>query len=427
MKQNPENGKYVLQNQLRTWTDLKRRAAAAQSSPTSTTTNPTVQRTQNISYTPSRRWGGCVNGCNHGKLNFPRRTRRQNTLDSMQTMQPQQQQNEEEDHPTAAKEEKKAIESGVNNADANGSPVMQGKKSRSSSKSPSDYGASVESADTNPAARTESLNPPATNNSSTSTTFNTTTVKDESASDVPAASPGPLKEQTPVTISPDDFTDTDVEPPTEPDEEPDPNPIPPQHLPNTLLFGGSRSGLASPTSGSDDESDYFDTNIHQLRTRLFVSAPQSSLRHAHAPPRSEASRAILSQIGGEEKSSGGGGGGGGSGTASPKSASSVGGGLRRSRSRKSLRERAGSKGRSKERTESRSSRSSRSGRNGSVASKTDRGWVTMSGKKADALGGVSAEGVGDGDELRGTPNVSVAEAVVEEMKARDRKGFGEVY
>jgi hypothetical protein len=48
-------------------------------------------------------------------------------------------------------------------------------------------------------------------------------------------------------------------------------------------------------------------------------------------------------------------------------------------------------------------------------------------KKADALGDVDVEDFSDGDGLQETPGMSVTEAVVEDMKARERKGFGEVY
>ncbi|PYH43545.1 acid phosphatase DET1 [Aspergillus saccharolyticus JOP 1030-1] len=69
MKLNPDNGKYVLQNQLRTWSDLRKekemerqheRAAkglspAQPATPSETTPVPV-----------RRKWGGCPEGCNHG-------------------------------------------------------------------------------------------------------------------------------------------------------------------------------------------------------------------------------------------------------------------------------------------------------------------------------------------------------------------------
>ncbi|KAL2810695.1 histidine phosphatase superfamily [Aspergillus granulosus] len=76
MKLNEDNGKYVLQNQLRTWSELKKakelehqreRTARGLAPPHQTTTpaEPSV---------PIRRkWGGCPDGCNHG---VPKKTSR---------------------------------------------------------------------------------------------------------------------------------------------------------------------------------------------------------------------------------------------------------------------------------------------------------------------------------------------------------------
>ena len=89
MKRNENNGRYILQNELRTWSELKRRAAK-EGTPTSATAtssrpNPLSSAGQaglNSSPTiPARRWGGCVNGCNHDKVNYPRRPMRKNTME----------------------------------------------------------------------------------------------------------------------------------------------------------------------------------------------------------------------------------------------------------------------------------------------------------------------------------------------------------
>ncbi|KAF2271746.1 phosphoglycerate mutase-like protein [Westerdykella ornata] len=112
-----ENGKYVLQNELRTWSELKRRAEAAkaaengtavESSPSkglpvlgSLTSSPTI---------PARRWGGCVNGCNHDKFYYPRKIIRKNTADFLGTALPPPAtsvgalKGEKEDHPMASEE-----------------------------------------------------------------------------------------------------------------------------------------------------------------------------------------------------------------------------------------------------------------------------------------------------------------------------------
>lgn len=73
MKLNPGSGKYVLQNQLRTWSELKReRASSRASEPQS----PIPMR---------KRWGGCSDGCSDGENgdDFARRqmARRQNTVE----------------------------------------------------------------------------------------------------------------------------------------------------------------------------------------------------------------------------------------------------------------------------------------------------------------------------------------------------------
>lgn len=58
MKKNQDNGKYILQNQLRTWSELKReRKARGSISATKQEFSPSI---------PTRRiWGGCPDGCNH--------------------------------------------------------------------------------------------------------------------------------------------------------------------------------------------------------------------------------------------------------------------------------------------------------------------------------------------------------------------------
>lgn len=65
MQKNTDNGKYMLHNQLRTWSELKRErelaAKAAAASLTPSAVSP-------ISPIPvRRRWGGCPDGCNHSR------------------------------------------------------------------------------------------------------------------------------------------------------------------------------------------------------------------------------------------------------------------------------------------------------------------------------------------------------------------------
>ncbi|EOA87531.1 uncharacterized protein SETTUDRAFT_161079 [Exserohilum turcica Et28A] len=125
MKRSENNGRYILQNELRTWSELKRRAAKEkEEQPKSATTAASGRATpltglnqvgSNASPTvPIRRWGGCVNGCNHDKINYPRRPMRKNTMEylgsnSQQASAPAAQhmepvESELEDHPVVAQE-----------------------------------------------------------------------------------------------------------------------------------------------------------------------------------------------------------------------------------------------------------------------------------------------------------------------------------
>lgn len=76
MKRNNDNGKYILQNQLRTWSEL-RRERAARGSISQPATRP------GDSPVPIRRkWGGCPDGCDHAQHRLPRRPPvRKNTAD----------------------------------------------------------------------------------------------------------------------------------------------------------------------------------------------------------------------------------------------------------------------------------------------------------------------------------------------------------
>ena len=66
MRKNQDNGKYILQNQLRTWSELKKERAALPDSPVP------VRKT----------WGGCPDGCDHEIKNLTKRqAKRQDTAD----------------------------------------------------------------------------------------------------------------------------------------------------------------------------------------------------------------------------------------------------------------------------------------------------------------------------------------------------------
>ncbi|KAJ9353547.1 hypothetical protein DTO027B9_5249 [Paecilomyces variotii] len=83
MKKNPDNGKYVLQNKLRTWSELKKEKELERElelaekglkpAPVTPSDGPIPVR---------RRWGGCPDGCDHGLVKTWRdKPRRQNTID----------------------------------------------------------------------------------------------------------------------------------------------------------------------------------------------------------------------------------------------------------------------------------------------------------------------------------------------------------
>lgn len=61
MKLSPDNGKYRLQNNLRTWSELKRERELERQRKGIPSARPTTE------HVPiRRRWGGCPDGCNHG-------------------------------------------------------------------------------------------------------------------------------------------------------------------------------------------------------------------------------------------------------------------------------------------------------------------------------------------------------------------------
>lgn len=127
MKQHAETSKYILQNELRTWSDLKKQRAAA---------NGTPVRQATTAEAPMRRWGGCASGCNHKEMSFPSKFKRQNTADfnlpsapgasvpSNTSVQPK---NEQHDHPIAAQDADAAAKSsGKNLLSASGTTARNG-------------------------------------------------------------------------------------------------------------------------------------------------------------------------------------------------------------------------------------------------------------------------------------------------------------
>ncbi|KAK5014195.1 hypothetical protein LTR16_002417, partial [Cryomyces antarcticus] len=111
MTRNPSSNKFILENTLRTWSELKRKAAldAPQAQPSAppdaAPAAPLPPTTQSPSI-PTRKWGGCIGGCNHDHTSYPRRStrppRRQNTQDLRLPAPAMSAEAEKEDHPAAA-------------------------------------------------------------------------------------------------------------------------------------------------------------------------------------------------------------------------------------------------------------------------------------------------------------------------------------
>jgi hypothetical protein len=97
MRKSIDSGKYILENKLRTWSELKRERALAQKekerekgAPSSISTSVSEKdkekekRLGAASTSPAiptrKRWGGCPNGCDHGKHSF----RKENSMHAMQ-------------------------------------------------------------------------------------------------------------------------------------------------------------------------------------------------------------------------------------------------------------------------------------------------------------------------------------------------------
>lgn len=112
MKQSQTNGKYILENELRTWSDLKKRAAAgdkpANGTPSSSRPTPLSGNATPSPVVPIRRWGGCANGCNHESMSWPKRVMRKNTAEFLGGQPPvaplAHLDGEKDDHPIASQE-----------------------------------------------------------------------------------------------------------------------------------------------------------------------------------------------------------------------------------------------------------------------------------------------------------------------------------
>ena len=69
MMRSTESGKYILQNQLRTWSELKRKQAEERE-------DQGLKKPSSPPEVPKKRWGGCPDGCEHDQDDYPKRPKR---------------------------------------------------------------------------------------------------------------------------------------------------------------------------------------------------------------------------------------------------------------------------------------------------------------------------------------------------------------
>ncbi|OOQ91772.1 phosphoglycerate mutase family domain protein [Penicillium brasilianum] len=82
MTLNPDNGKYTLQNKLRTWSDLRKERERERERGNEASGQPPV--TTPSDHIPIRRkWGGCPDGCTHGLTGDARKSLRTQLMESM--------------------------------------------------------------------------------------------------------------------------------------------------------------------------------------------------------------------------------------------------------------------------------------------------------------------------------------------------------
>jgi broad specificity phosphatase PhoE len=85
MAMNEDSRKYRLETELRTWSELHRRALANGQESDGHVHQPDRSSiallTPPSPKLPARKWGGCAMGCNHDEMNYPLRAKRQNTAD----------------------------------------------------------------------------------------------------------------------------------------------------------------------------------------------------------------------------------------------------------------------------------------------------------------------------------------------------------
>lgn len=109
MRQNMDSGKYVLESQLRTWSELKRerakeRAEEARNNPTRRNTlSSFLKKNEPSPDIKPKHWGGCVGGCDHQHDKYPRRELKDIGLPPA-VKAVESSENEADDHPLGDKE-----------------------------------------------------------------------------------------------------------------------------------------------------------------------------------------------------------------------------------------------------------------------------------------------------------------------------------
>ncbi|KAJ5683351.1 hypothetical protein N7462_006516 [Penicillium macrosclerotiorum] len=84
MTHNPDNGKYTLENKLRTWSDLRKERSLEKQRERAASGLDPASPTSPVDHIPIRRkWGGCPDGCTHGLSPESKRSLRTHVLDSM--------------------------------------------------------------------------------------------------------------------------------------------------------------------------------------------------------------------------------------------------------------------------------------------------------------------------------------------------------
>jgi hypothetical protein len=78
MRQKEDSGKYILENQLRTWSDLKREREAERREKEKNMPPEKGPESASALVPKRRKWGGCPNGCNHGGHSYRREKMQQN-------------------------------------------------------------------------------------------------------------------------------------------------------------------------------------------------------------------------------------------------------------------------------------------------------------------------------------------------------------